>query len=214
MHDGFLRDIAESNRDPVPRLLYADWLEEHGDPRAGFIREAVEGGRMGDLLKAGGGPGNGATWAADLARFLAPSPAYGFLRDVALRLEDHYITAHGQRDQEQSEPSLLEVGLDLLREVAVPTQDELVGFLEVSWVHPTDWVPICVISALGQHPLMAGKGKPEGEDVYSVLRASLNMHAENQWGIGVESRWQAVRMFEWKLWGRSVGLWIEDLTSE
>jgi uncharacterized protein (TIGR02996 family) len=41
-HDALLRAICESPRDDLPRLVYADWLEEHGQPeRAAFIRADV-----------------------------------------------------------------------------------------------------------------------------------------------------------------------------
>src|SRR5215217_464141 len=37
--DAFLSAIREAPDDDTPRLAYADWLEEHGDPdRAAFIR--------------------------------------------------------------------------------------------------------------------------------------------------------------------------------
>jgi uncharacterized protein (TIGR02996 family) len=37
--EGFLQAILESPADDAPRLVYADWLDEHGDPdRAEFIR--------------------------------------------------------------------------------------------------------------------------------------------------------------------------------
>jgi uncharacterized protein (TIGR02996 family) len=36
--ENFLRAIALSRADEAPRLAYADWLEEHGDPRAAFLR--------------------------------------------------------------------------------------------------------------------------------------------------------------------------------
>src|SRR5436190_6940350 len=43
MHEGFLSDIIENPDDDTPRLVFADWLEENGDPeRAGFIRVQVE----------------------------------------------------------------------------------------------------------------------------------------------------------------------------
>jgi uncharacterized protein (TIGR02996 family) len=36
---GFLQDIVAHPEDDTPRLIYADWLEDHGDPdRAAFIR--------------------------------------------------------------------------------------------------------------------------------------------------------------------------------
>src|SRR4051812_6366435 len=37
--DAFLRAIIDNPDDDLPRLVYADWLDEHGDPdRAEFIR--------------------------------------------------------------------------------------------------------------------------------------------------------------------------------
>src|SRR5262249_31406571 len=40
---GFLQAIGEAPEDDVPGLIYADWLEEHGQPeRAEFIRVQVE----------------------------------------------------------------------------------------------------------------------------------------------------------------------------
>jgi uncharacterized protein (TIGR02996 family) len=45
-HEGFLRDICEHPDDDTPRLVYADWLEEQGDPvgaaRAEFIHLQIE----------------------------------------------------------------------------------------------------------------------------------------------------------------------------
>src|SRR6476659_7569532 len=39
----FLRAIAEQPDDDLPRLVYADWLDEHGEPeRAEFIRLQIE----------------------------------------------------------------------------------------------------------------------------------------------------------------------------
>ncbi len=36
--DAFLEAIRENPDDDVPRLIYADWLEEQGDPRGEFVR--------------------------------------------------------------------------------------------------------------------------------------------------------------------------------
>src|SRR3954468_18275467 len=45
--DAFLRDIAAEPADDLPRQVYADWLDEHGDPeRAEFIRADVEYARL------------------------------------------------------------------------------------------------------------------------------------------------------------------------
>src|SRR5262245_45833946 len=41
--EAFLEDIRENPSDDAPRLIYADWLEDHGDPaRAEFIRVQCE----------------------------------------------------------------------------------------------------------------------------------------------------------------------------
>lgn len=39
----FHAEIKENPSDPAPRLIYADWLEDHGDPLANFIRYLEEG---------------------------------------------------------------------------------------------------------------------------------------------------------------------------
>ncbi len=43
---GFLQAILSAPHDPVPRLVYSDWLEEHGDPvslaRAEYLRVECE----------------------------------------------------------------------------------------------------------------------------------------------------------------------------
>jgi uncharacterized protein (TIGR02996 family) len=45
--EAFLRDISEHPDDDTPRLIYADWLEEHGDAdRAAFIRTQCELARL------------------------------------------------------------------------------------------------------------------------------------------------------------------------
>ncbi|HEY2147185.1 MAG TPA: TIGR02996 domain-containing protein, partial [Pirellulales bacterium] len=36
--DAFLQAILADPEDDAPRLIYADWLEERGDPRGEFIR--------------------------------------------------------------------------------------------------------------------------------------------------------------------------------
>ncbi len=41
-HDAFLRAICTDPDDDTPRLIYADWLEERGDPRGEFIRCQIE----------------------------------------------------------------------------------------------------------------------------------------------------------------------------
>jgi uncharacterized protein (TIGR02996 family) len=46
-HEAFLSDICEHPDDDAPRLVYADWLDDHGDPaRAEFIRVQCELARI------------------------------------------------------------------------------------------------------------------------------------------------------------------------
>ena len=42
LHEVFLRAIAESLDDDAPRLVYADWLEESGDPTGARERRTEE----------------------------------------------------------------------------------------------------------------------------------------------------------------------------
>src|SRR5437763_12650008 len=44
--DAFLRAIIERPDDDLPRLIYADYLDERGDPRGEFIRVEGELARM------------------------------------------------------------------------------------------------------------------------------------------------------------------------
>lgn len=39
----FLRSIADEPKEDARRLAFADWLEEHDEPGAGFVRAAVRG---------------------------------------------------------------------------------------------------------------------------------------------------------------------------
>src|SRR5262245_16313050 len=46
-HEGFLQAILAAPEEDAPRLIYADWLEDHGDPdRAAFIRVQIELARL------------------------------------------------------------------------------------------------------------------------------------------------------------------------
>jgi len=45
--EAFLRAIAAAPADDAPRLAYADWLDERGDPRAAFVRAEVALARSG-----------------------------------------------------------------------------------------------------------------------------------------------------------------------
>ncbi|VTS05653.1 TIGR02996 domain-containing protein [Tuwongella immobilis] len=40
--DDFLRAIQQNPTDPAPRLIFADWLDERADPRAGYLRTGLQ----------------------------------------------------------------------------------------------------------------------------------------------------------------------------
>jgi uncharacterized protein (TIGR02996 family) len=76
-HEPFLRAIAAAPDDDLPRLVYADWLDEHGHAgRAEFIRldrdrrrgaltpreRQADDDRLCRLLARHGGPYDGAVW--------------------------------------------------------------------------------------------------------------------------------------------------------
>jgi uncharacterized protein (TIGR02996 family) len=42
----FLRDVKEAPDDDIPRLILADWLQDHGDPRGEFIHLQVIRARL------------------------------------------------------------------------------------------------------------------------------------------------------------------------
>ena len=46
--EAFVREIAEHLDDDAPRLIFADWLEERGDPQGQFIRLQCELERTSD----------------------------------------------------------------------------------------------------------------------------------------------------------------------
>jgi uncharacterized protein (TIGR02996 family) len=47
-HKAFIDAIAEDPDDDTARLVYADWLDERGDPRAEYLRLEVEHGKVGN----------------------------------------------------------------------------------------------------------------------------------------------------------------------
>ena len=46
LEDAFFQAILETPDDDLPRLAYADWLEERGDPRGEFIHLQCRLARM------------------------------------------------------------------------------------------------------------------------------------------------------------------------
>ncbi len=64
-HPGLLADILENPGDDTPRLVYADWLEDHGQDAAGrFIRRQIQND---------GAPLVPLSWIGDTVRAMIPS---------------------------------------------------------------------------------------------------------------------------------------------
>src|SRR5262249_27792053 len=101
----FLADIVEHPDDDAPRLIFADWLDDHGcSERAEFIRVQVALARLGEfddrreallwrqreLLLA-----QEPEWVGDLAQWLHGWMfRRGFIESVSARLDD--FLAHGE----------------------------------------------------------------------------------------------------------------------
>jgi uncharacterized protein (TIGR02996 family) len=106
-HSAFLQAIVEAPDDDAPRLIYADWLEENGQPeRAQFIRIQCELARMPEdalerpmreqleLEYANLQEGPGVIWAEGTRALAASS---GLARLTALNLNDNGVGTAGVR---------------------------------------------------------------------------------------------------------------------
>jgi uncharacterized protein (TIGR02996 family) len=104
--EAFVAAIADTPRDDAPRLVYADWLDEHGEPeRAAFIRlqcraarlrpgtvERTDALRRADDLAAE----HEADWLGDWASCLVTRDYHrGFLRRVRMTAEQ--FLEHGEQ---------------------------------------------------------------------------------------------------------------------
>jgi uncharacterized protein (TIGR02996 family) len=94
-YEPFLKTILDDPGADSPRLVYADWLEEHGDPRAEFIRVQCElarlpedaprrdllGDRRDQLLRA-----HRETWWAEIPEWARPHCEFtrGFVSEVTV----------------------------------------------------------------------------------------------------------------------------------
>jgi uncharacterized protein (TIGR02996 family) len=105
IEDAFLHDILAHPDDDAPRLIYADWLDERGDPRGEFIRVQCALARLDDedprrwpleereqaLLQA-----HKTRWRESLTNGLTGSFRRGFIEAASMRLtecEDFFVEA-------------------------------------------------------------------------------------------------------------------------
>ena len=64
--EAFVRRIVDSPGDDLPRLIYADWLDDRGDPRGTYLRAEVEWART--VWAAPSGPDRTWLWPPGTAR--------------------------------------------------------------------------------------------------------------------------------------------------
>jgi uncharacterized protein (TIGR02996 family) len=116
MHDeaAFLRMTAAAPDDDAPRLIFADWLEECGDPRGSFIRVQcalatlpADDPRRPDLEQA--------------ERHLLAAHAAGWTHDLAGRVSGWQLRRGFVEEVRLSAAAFLEHGPDLLRTGTVRT---------------------------------------------------------------------------------------------
>src|SRR5437763_1336214 len=84
----FLRMIAAAPDDDAPRLVYADWLEEHGDPRGAFIRVQCALAALPDDDPRRPLAGHAAAWTQEFAgRVGGWQFRRGFVEEITLSAE-------------------------------------------------------------------------------------------------------------------------------
>ena len=81
-----LRGIADHPSQDLPRLMYADWLEEQGDPRGPFFREFVQAFRAGEPLPDADVP---AAWADLVGVAILKAAADAEMREFADQFLSH-----------------------------------------------------------------------------------------------------------------------------
>src|SRR5690242_1443256 len=90
--EAFLRAICENPDDDLPRLVYADWLDERGDPRGEFIRVQI-----GLWRGAGGAPGTAG--GAERERELLFRHRSAWLGRLGINLRGDAVFARGFVEQ-------------------------------------------------------------------------------------------------------------------
>jgi carbon storage regulator CsrA len=100
---GLLEAIRAAPADEVPRLIYADWLEEQGDPRGEFIRvqcalaQLPMGDPRGSALaerERALGDEHGPTWRSELPPVLRDQPfVRGFVEAAGLGVPEFHCLA-------------------------------------------------------------------------------------------------------------------------
>lgn len=138
----FLRAIADAPADDAPRLVYADWLDDRGDPRGPFVRAQVALARL-----PAGHP--------DLARLarsqddLFPSARAAYLRAVPSPVAP-YFEAAWTADYRRGCLARVTVASDRVADFA----DRATALFRIAPVEEVGLVPAGVPSSGGDTPLV------------------------------------------------------------
>lgn len=149
--DALLRAILDDPDDDAPRLVYADWLDEHGDAsRAAFIRAQIELARLpaDDPARDGLVQTERTLWRANRASWTAWVPSWahvaefrrGFLEEIRCHAADFLAEVDGVFRQ----TPLLSVRLDGMDQLAIAVfRSRLLDGLRAlrigNGVEPTVW---------------------------------------------------------------------------
>jgi uncharacterized protein (TIGR02996 family) len=94
-HQPFIETILDRPSDDGPRLVYADWLEERGDPRADWLRLSIRGSKIAfDLQLPVEGSDDVSSWRNRLSRRDASQQLIWIWTCTALRAQP---LSHGRR---------------------------------------------------------------------------------------------------------------------
>ncbi|MEK6237641.1 MAG: TIGR02996 domain-containing protein, partial [Planctomycetales bacterium] len=118
----FLAEIADARAD-APRLIYADWLEERGDPRADFIRCVVDGVNGGMASAKEIAAAAGIVWQEDgyALSVVESGIPFGLWRSFAVDCAEHVLPSF-----ECNYPSDAQVRETI--EIAKTTTDQVVAY--------------------------------------------------------------------------------------
>jgi len=160
--DALLRAILDDPDDDAPRLVYADWLDEHGDSsRAAFIRTQIELARLpaDDPGRDGRVQTERTLWRANRTAWTAWVPRWarvgefrrGFLEEIRCQAADFLAEV----DQIFRQTPLLNVRLDGMEQLAIAVfRSRLLDGLRTirigNGVQPTVWRILAECPFLGK----------------------------------------------------------------
>ncbi|MEK6235835.1 MAG: TIGR02996 domain-containing protein [Planctomycetales bacterium] len=180
-HERFLADIAAHPSDPASRFVYADWLEERGDKRADFIRLVVEVATQEAYGEAAGIELHDGLMAT-LEHVNMPRESWTLF---AVDCAEHVLPISEKTFADEDRPRLVIEAARRLKQRMKPVVE---GPAELS---RNDYVSIAIIAA-----------EDAASDEEAIMGARMAVYGSRN-----DGDWQLIRLAEYKLWGRAVGLW-------